>query len=54
MPLIVIEGLDGSGKATNAAMLEQKLKQSLWENSSQNMKIVSSFMMLKVIKEFFI
>ena len=28
MPLIVIEGLDGSGKATNAAMLEQKLKQN--------------------------
>ena len=25
MPLIVIEGLDGSGKATNAAMLEKKL-----------------------------
>ncbi len=27
MPLIVIEGLDGSGKATNAALLENYLKQ---------------------------
>lgn len=26
MPLIVIEGLDGSGKATNAALLEKRLK----------------------------
>lgn len=28
MPLIVIEGLDGSGKATNASRLEQRLRQS--------------------------
>lgn len=25
MPLIVIEGLDGSGKATSAALLEKRL-----------------------------